>query len=88
MVAGMSRCKSCGLIFSMEEQSSHVCKITNSLKIDRVEYIHCLFQELENLNIGLPMGDYMLVYDILEDIREDLELSELMWQTFFEDKEA
>lgn len=87
MVLGMSRCNNCGLIFSFEEKSTHKCKQSNGLKIDRVEYIHCLFQELENLNIGLPMGDYMLVYDILEDIREDLELSELMWQTFWEDKE-
>lgn len=88
MVSGMSRCNNCGLIFSSEEKSKHKCKEHDSLKIDRVEYIHCLFQELENLNIGLPMGDYMLIYDILEDIREDLELSELMWNSFMEDKGA
>lgn len=86
MVLGMSRCNVCGLIFSTEEKSTHKCNKNNNLKIDRIEYIHCLFQELEDLNISLPMGDYMLVYDILEDIREDLELSELIWNSFMEDK--
>lgn len=78
MVLGMSRCNNCGLIFSFEEKSTHRCKQNNAIKIDRVEYIHCIFEELENLNIGLPMGDYTLVYDILEDIREDLEFYEIV----------
>lgn len=86
MVPGISRCSMCGLVFSLEEKSTHKCKKNNSFNIDQVEYIHCLFQELESAGIQLPMGDYMVVYDILESLRESFELSELMWETFYGDK--
>lgn len=87
MVSGMSRCNKCETFFSLEEKSTHICNKANNLKIDRIEYIHCIFQELENLKIGLPMGGYMLVYDILEEIREDLEWAEDTWQRLISDKE-
>lgn len=83
----MYRCQQCGCFFSLDEKNNHVCsKPQYSFKVDQVEYVHCLFQELESAGISLPMGDYMLVYDILESIRESLELSELMWETFYGDK--
>lgn len=46
--------------------------MTNDFGTDGVEFIHCLFQELEDQNIRLPMGDYTMIYDILEGIREEL----------------
>jgi len=37
---------------------------------EKINYVHCVFQELETLNISLPMGDYNLMYSYLEEIRE------------------
>ena len=39
-------------------------------KEEKINYVHCVFQELETLNISLPMGDYDLMYSYLEEIRE------------------
>ena len=39
-------------------------------KEEKINYVHCVFQELETLNISLPMGDYNLMYSYLEEIRE------------------
>ena len=39
-------------------------------KEEKTNYVHCVFQELETLNISLPMGDYNLMYSYLEEIRE------------------
>jgi hypothetical protein len=48
--------------------------MTNAGKIN---YVHCVFQELETLGISLPMGDYNLMYSYLEDIRELFYLEEV-----------
>lgn len=37
-----------------------------------INWLHSLFQELENNKVELPMGDYPLVYEMLEAIRWDL----------------
>lgn len=37
-----------------------------------VSWLHCLFQELENNKVELPMGTYAFVYELLESIRWDL----------------
>jgi hypothetical protein len=34
-----------------------------------LEWLHCLFQELENMGVVLPIGDYMYVYSLLEEMR-------------------
>lgn len=39
----------------------------------RLDWLHCLVQELEYRNVALPMGDYSDVYIIIEDAREALE---------------
>jgi hypothetical protein len=41
--------------------------------IEQMNFIHSLFQELENGGLELPMGDYNLVYKYLEDARAILE---------------
>lgn len=40
--------------------------------INSIDYIHSLFQEMEDMYIDLPMGDYNLIYDMLESVREEL----------------
>lgn len=45
---------------------------------EKLEFLHCLFQELEDLKIALPMGDYSLVYDIIEDMRDTLEIQAII----------
>lgn len=45
--------------------------------VDGLTFIHCVFQELQDNNIALPMGDYNLMYDILESVRDDLEIGSL-----------
>lgn len=37
-----------------------------------IDFVHCVFQELEDLKIQLPMGDYNEVYRILENVREHI----------------
>ena len=37
---------------------------------EQINFVHCVFQELETQNVLLPMGDYNLIYSYLEDIRE------------------
>jgi hypothetical protein len=44
---------------------------------EKINYVHCVFQELETLGISLPMGDYNLMYSYLEDIRELFYLEEV-----------
>lgn len=39
---------------------------------ERINWLHCLMQELEDNGVELPMGDYNDVYGILEDAREML----------------
>ena len=40
---------------------------------ERINWLHCLMQELEDAGVELPMGDYGVVYAILEDARETVE---------------
>lgn len=37
-------------------------------------YIEALFNAFEEANIPLPMGDYKLVYDMLKDLTDTVEL--------------
>tara|TARA_R110000744_G_scaffold143489_1_gene255437 strand:+ start:657 stop:827 length:171 start_codon:yes stop_codon:yes gene_type:complete len=37
---------------------------------EQLNWIHCLFQEIENSGYELPMGTYEIVYSILEDARD------------------
>jgi hypothetical protein len=39
---------------------------------ERVNWLHCMVQELEDAGVTLPMGDYTDVYGIIEDAREAL----------------
>jgi len=45
-------------------------------KEEKINYVHCVFQELEDLNVSLPMGDYNLIYSYLEEVREFLNTTE------------
>jgi hypothetical protein len=38
----------------------------------QIDWLHSLMQELENTGIDLPMGDFGVVYDILEGLRDDV----------------
>jgi len=40
-------------------------------KQDHLNFIHCVFQELEDMGVDLPMGDYNLMYDMIERIRDE-----------------
>ena len=40
------------------------------MKAEQLNWIHCLFQEIENSGYELPMGTYEIVYSILEDARD------------------
>ena len=51
---------------------------TQSYYIEKLNFIHCLFQELEDKGIDLPIGDYSLIYDMLEDIRDDYEVNRII----------
>jgi hypothetical protein len=66
----------------MEEVSTHECVQYYRDVSEKLNFIHCLFQEMEELRISLPMGDYTLVYDIIEDIRDDYELQKLFSGNF------
>jgi len=37
---------------------------------ENLNYVHCVFQELEGMGIELPMGDYDMVYKMLEEARD------------------
>lgn len=37
---------------------------------EQINFVHCVFQELETQNVSLPMGDYNQIYGYLEDVRE------------------
>jgi hypothetical protein len=78
VVAGMRKCKGCGSWISLEEISTHRCAYHVDNIVDKLNYIHCVFQELEGMNISLPMGDYNLMYDIIEDIRDDFEFQKII----------
>lgn len=39
----------------------------------KIDYIHALFQELEEKGIDIPMANYMTIYGYLEDVREYIE---------------
>jgi hypothetical protein len=41
-------------------------------KVEHVDWLHSLMQELENNDIELPIGDYYSVYEVLESLREHL----------------
>ena len=45
-------------------------------KEEKINYVYCVFQELEDLNVSLPMGDYNLIYSYLEEVREFLYTTE------------
>jgi hypothetical protein len=38
---------------------------------NELEWLHALFQELENAGVELPMGDYEYVYGIIEEMRDN-----------------
>ena len=82
MTFGMKNCNKCNLWISMEEVSTHECVQYYRDVSEKLNFIHCLFQEMEELRISLPMGDYTLVYDIIEDIRDDYELQKLFSGNF------
>lgn len=78
MAIGMKKCQECGLWISLEEVSTHSCVKHRDNLVEKINYIHCVFQELQDRGIDLPMGDYNLMYDILEDIREDFEFERII----------
>lgn len=75
---GMTKCQTCGLWISLEEVYSHACVLHANNIVEKLNYIHCVFQELQGQGIPLPMGDYNLMYDILEDIRDDFEFEQII----------
>lgn len=83
----MHQCNRCGSFLS--ERLNHACELkdSNMAKLDRVNFIISVFKELEKQGIQLPIVTYPLIYDVLSDIQEDIELSESMWETFFQDKD-
>ena len=38
--------------------------------MEHLNYVHCVLQELENIGIELPMGDYGVVYRMVEEARD------------------
>jgi hypothetical protein len=36
----------------------------------KIDYVHSLFQEMEDEGRIIPMADYMTIYGYLEDVRE------------------
>lgn len=46
--------------------------MTISDGVATLDWIRSLFQELESEGIELPMGDYQVVYSMLEALRETL----------------
>lgn len=78
MAPGIRRCMNCEGFFSVDEWARHNCILdTDPAYTEKINYIHCLFQEMEDKNINLPMGDYNLVYDVLEEIRDLLEVGSM-----------
>jgi hypothetical protein len=49
-------------------------KNTSIIAIEQLNWFHSLFQEFEDQKVILPMGDYSMVYDMLEDLRDTLEI--------------
>lgn len=47
----------------------------SSAQILALEWLHSLFQELEDMNVELPMGDYHYVYWIIESVRDGIEVA-------------
>jgi len=41
---------------------------------EKLNYVHCVFQELESMAISLPIGDYNICYSYLEEAREHIRL--------------
>lgn len=79
MAPGLRRCMNCENFFTVDEWSRHNCILdTDPSYVEKLNFIHCLFQELEDKNISLPMGDYNLIYDILEDIRDLFEVNSML----------
>lgn len=78
MAMGMRKCLGCGSWISLEEISTHGCVKTVDSYVEKLTFIHCVFQELESCGIPLGLGDYSLVYDILEDIRDDFEFQRII----------
>jgi hypothetical protein len=37
---------------------------------DNLNNVHCIFQELENMGVILPMGDYQYAYGVIEEARD------------------
>ena len=48
----------------------HSCPVPQGFVAEQLNWIHCLFQEIENSGYELPMGTYEIVYSILEDARD------------------
>ena len=41
---------------------------------EKINYVHCVFQELEANGNTLPIGDYNICYSYLEEAREYIRL--------------
>ena len=44
--------------------------VTEHEMAENLNYVHCVFQELEDMGIELPMGDYEMVYKTVEEARD------------------
>lgn len=78
MAPGIRRCMNCESFFSVDEWAKHNCILdTDPGYVEKLNFLHCLFQELEDAKTVLPMGDYNLVYDILEEVRDIMEINSM-----------
>lgn len=59
--------------FSDNTLSEPYFPLPDSHFVEHINYVHCVFQELEAQGVSLPMGDYNLVYGYLEDVRDLLD---------------
>lgn len=46
----------------------------NTAQTVALDWLHSLFQELEDMHLELPMGDYHYVYWLIESIRDGKDL--------------
>jgi len=40
---------------------------------ENLNYLHCVIQELENDGVELPMGNYYMLYEMIENARDYFE---------------
>lgn len=73
----MRKCFVCEGWISLDEGISHTCLNESPIYMQQLGYISAIFQSLQGLEIGLPFGDYEIVYDILEDLRDTIEIASM-----------